>query len=291
MNRFGFFVLVVTSASLANAQVGGGSAAYRQQAKSGVEAARANELAKRVAPIDGKFVEASILMNVLADEYVAVFGVNAEGKTLDEARKKMDDTVKAFEAGLNGLKVRPQDRYVDFVAQNRIYGYEALPDNTMREIVVGFEVKKNVLVRYKDKGAIDDLIEAAAKVGVFDLVKVDYVVKDIDAVQSKLLAEAALVLKRKTDDMERLFGVKMGQPSGLTNPQFSIYYPADMYDSYVAQESEQMDGWRPNMLIQRARKPQTFYFNGLTGKDFDHVVNPTVSEPVVQFTVYVRMKY
>jgi uncharacterized protein YggE len=284
-------LVVATIASQALTQVGGGSAAYGQQGRSGVELARANELAKRGTAGDGKFIEASVLMNVLADEYVAVFGVNEEGKTLEEARKKMDAAVKTFTASLAQMKLAAADYYVDFVAQNRIYGYEPAGDNAVREVVVGFEVKKNVIIRYKDKTMIDRLTEAASNAGIFDLVKVDYIVKDIEAVQTKLITEAARILKRKTDDQERLLGVKVGQVTGNSVPSFSIYYPADMYDSYVAQESEEMQGWRQGLTVQRARKPRTFFYNGLTAKDFDHVVNPVVNEPVVQFTVYVRVRY
>jgi hypothetical protein len=43
--------------------------------------------------------------------------------------------------------------------------------------------------------------------------------------------------------------------------------------------------------VEQARKPRTFYFNALTGDGFDRVVNPVVLEPVVQFTLYVKVKY
>jgi hypothetical protein len=64
-----------------------------------------------------------------------------------------------------------------------------------------------------------------------------------------------------------------------------------MYESYIAQESEEMQSYRQGLTILRARKPRTFFFNGLAGRDFDHVINPVVNEPVVQFTVYVRLRY
>ncbi|MFY9232937.1 MAG: SIMPL domain-containing protein [Fimbriimonadaceae bacterium] len=292
MNKIFSILVVTTIASHALTQISGGAASYGQQGRSGVEQARANELAKRTnRPEDGKYIEASVLMNVLADEYVAVFGINEEGKTLDEARQKMEGAIRTFTASLRQMKLNPADYYVDFVAQNRIYGYVPAGDNAVREVVVGFEIKKNVIIRYKDKTLIDQITEAASKSGIFDLVKVDYVVKDIEAVQTRLVTEAARILKRKMEEQERLLGVKVGQFTGNSAPNFSIYYPADMYDSYVAQESESMEGWRQNFTIQRARKPRTFYFNGLTAKDFDSVINPVVNEPVVQFTVYVRIRY
>lgn len=285
-------VLAVASVALPAFQLGGGSAAYQERRQSGLDSARATELAKRTGFKDeGRAFEASVLMNVKADEYVAVFAVNEEGKTLDEARRAMDATIKTFTDELGRLKLDPMDWFVDFIAQNRIYGYEAAGENTVREVVVGFEVKKNVSIHYRDKDLLDRLMTAASKARIFDLVKVDYVVKDVEAVQSKLLTEASRILKRKMDEQEKLLGVKVTQMIQAYPVQYGAYFPTGFYDSYVAQESEEFYGYRQGQNVQRARKPRTFHFNGLTASDFDHVVNPVVIEPVVQFTIYVRVRY
>ena len=275
------------------AQVGGGSAAYgNQRGQSGAEAARAAELAKRnLGSNDGRYVDASVLMNVEADEYVALFGINQEGKTLEEAQRKMDTAIRLFTASLTQLRIAPSDSHVDFVAQNRIYGYDTSEQNVLKEVVVGFEVKKNVAVRYKDKTMLDRLTVAASKAGIFDLVKVDYIVLDQALIRRRLLEEAAKVIKGKIADQETILGIKTGQLSLSVPGSVSAYYPVEMYDSYVAQESEEMLGYRPNVNIQRARKPRTFYYNPLSPKDFDSVIDPARVEPCVQFTIYVRVKY
>lgn len=230
-------------------------------------------------------------MNVKPDEYVAVFGISQEGETLDQAQAGMEETVGDFMVSLRDLKVASVDTFVDFVAQNRIYGYDTSTENLAKEIVVGFEVKKNVSIRYRDYALLDKLIAAASKAGIFDLVKVDYIVKDIAAVRKRIMEEAAKVIKTKMEEQERLLGIKMGQPTQVMPSPLSVYYPVEMYDSYVAQESEEVYGYRQGMTIQRARKPRTFYYNPLAAKDFDMAVNPSLIEPAVQFAIYVRVKY
>lgn len=274
-------------------QVGGGSAVYQQHRPSGYEQARQAELAKRLLwkQDDGRYLEASILMNVPADEYVAVFAVSVERKTLSEARSAMDDTMRAFAQGLSSLKLTGKDSYVDFVAQNRVYGYEDIGNNTLRETLAGFEVKKNFSVRYGNKETLDTLIEAAAKADVFDLVKVDYVVKDTAQVQSKLMEEAAKVIKRRAMEVEKLFDLGTLRFNQVLPPQFSVYYPTEMYDAYVAQETENVYSYRSDRTIINARKAKSFYYRGLDGKDFDTVIGPGLVEPMVQFTVYVRVQY
>ena len=41
------------------------------------------------------FVDANVLMNVKADEYVAVFGIMQDGETVAECNRKMNATIRA----------------------------------------------------------------------------------------------------------------------------------------------------------------------------------------------------
>ena len=290
-----FLMLAVSAACLA--QVGGGAAAYGQANGSG--AAEQNERAKRNIPAGDKppsatsmFLDASVLMNVKADEYVAVFGISQEGATLDECRQKMDATVRQFSDELKGLGIGTADVYVDFVAQNKIYGYEVAGD-VAKEKLTGFEVKKNISMHYKDKSLLDKLIAAASRAQIFDLIKVDYIVKDLATVQNRLMEEASRVIRRKATNHERLLGIKLRQPAQVYAEKNAAYFPTEMYDSYTAFESEDVSTayYRQKFTVQGTRKNRTFYFNALSSKSFDHVVNPVVTEPVVQFTLYLKVKF
>ena len=66
-----------------------------------------------------------------------------------------------------------------------------------------------------------------------------------------------------------------------------------MYDSYTAFESETVNPRydRDRFTVQEARKSRTFFFNALSADGFDYVINPVVIEPVVQFTLYLRVRY
>jgi uncharacterized protein YggE len=238
------------------------------------------------------FVDADVLMNVKADEYVAVFGLSQEGKTVQEASGKMDAAVREFTASLAALHVRAGDVSVDLVTEPKLYGYEVKGD-VARERLEGFELKKNVSVHYTDPALLDQLMEAAAKSQIYDLIKVDYVVKDIAAVEAKLRREDAAVIKEKLAAYAHLLGTRVKPLPEVIADRSAIYYPSQLYDSYTAAESESVS--RPanlsRLTVQQARKGRTFFFNGLDGNGFDRVVNPVVTEPVVQFTLYLKVKY
>jgi hypothetical protein len=118
-------------------------------------------------------------------------------------------------------------------------------------------------------------------------------VKDVEAVQQKLAEEAARVLKKKVARRETLLDIKLRPPAQVYAERSAAYYPTQMYDSYTAAEGQELYATvdRQKYTIQSARKSRTFYFNGLDSDGFDQVVNPVVIEPVVQFTMYLKVKY
>jgi uncharacterized protein YggE len=297
MSRVVTLFLLLSAAAITCRAQASGNVGYGQGG--GSARAEQNERAKRL-PVPGEappnatsmFVEASVMMNVKADEYVAVFGVSQECATVAECNQKMDATVGALTSSFKALGVAANDTYVDFAAQNKIYGFQ-LTGNVAKENLVGFELKKNVSVHYRDEALLDRLVVAASRAQVFDLIKVDYIVRDTAAVQNKLSEEAAAVVKRKAARYETLLGIKLLAPAQVYAEKPSIYYPTEMYNSYTASESEEIDAdyYRQKYTIQGARKSRTFFFNALNADGFDTVVNPVVIEPVVQFTLYLKVRY
>lgn len=299
------FILALVAAcpglSFAQGMGGGGgfgSSMYARQSD-GKTMAERNERDKRNLTRDempptstSMFIDASVLMNVKADEYVAVFGLMQEGSSIADCGEKLDATIAHFEEELKKLGIKREDYFVDFVIQNKIFDYEVAGD-VAREKVAGFELKKNISIHYKDKPMLDKLVAAAARWQIFDLVKEDYIVTNTGPVQDKLMEEAARIIKQKAARYGRLLDIKLRQPAQVYAERLNAYYPTEMYDSYTAQESENVmaGSLRQKYVIQEARKSRTFFFNPLGGGGFDSVVNPVVIEPVVQFTLYLKVKY
>ncbi|MGB7923646.1 MAG: SIMPL domain-containing protein [Pyrinomonadaceae bacterium] len=290
------WLVIVASAGISFAQASG-NIGYSQSG--GNARARENERAKRILAQgelpptpNSTLIEASVLMNVEAEEYVAIFGVSQECRTVPECNQKMNATVESFTASLKQLGIGGSDIFVDFAAQNRIYDY-VVTNNLAKEQLVGFELKKNISVHFKDKGLLDSLIIAASQSNIFDLIKVDYIMRDMTAIQNRLSEEAAKIIKRKAAKYESQLGIKLSAPVQVQAEKPSIYFPTSMYDSYTAYESENVNSRydRDRFTIQQARKSRTFFFNALNADGFDYVINPVVIEPVVQFTLYLRVRY
>ena len=254
--------------------------------------AEQSERAKRVLtkeelpPTDGStFVEANVLMNVKADEYVAVFGVMQDGPTVAECNQKMDATLKQFTGELKSLGIGDSDLFVDFITQNKIYGFEVTGD-VAREKLVGFELKKNVSIHYKDPSMLEKINLAAARSQVFDLIKVDYITEDLEAVRARMAVESQKIIHDKVEAYGKL-GIKL-MPVSVAVESFDTFQPAEAYNSYHAFETGSADD---NFRVVEQRKNSTLYFEALSPGKFDTVLTPIDLQPRVQATYFLRIKY
>jgi uncharacterized protein YggE len=291
-----FLTVFLAVPSIAQGQVSGNIAYQEGGGKARAEQSERNQrvLTRHELPPSptSTFVEANVLMNVKADEYVAVFGVLQEADTVPACVEKMNAAIKEFSQALEDLGVAKDQVFVDFVAQNKVYGFEIMND-IAREKLVGFELKKNVLIHYDDPALLDQFVVAAAQFQIFDLIKVDYVVKDTGRIHDQLMAAAARVVKQNSSRYEQLLEINLVPPAQVYAERHAIHYPSELYDSYTAFESEAVGApyARQNYTTQTARKSRTFFFNGLNPDGFDEVINPVVTQPVVQCTLYLKVKY
>src|SRR5262249_37083828 len=119
---------------------------------------------------------------------------------------------------------------------NKIYDYE-FSANTAKEKQVGFEVKKNILIYYKDKNLTDRIVTVASKFGIYDLVKIDYLVPDAESVKKRLLEEALRIVKEKEAKYINTFGFKFRSHILIEREKYNTFFPSQMYSSYSAYET------------------------------------------------------
>lgn len=302
-------LFLLASSHIGAAQVSGGAGAYGSSRRDddgldpvSIERAKRQPTKAETENADGAtYVDAAVLMNAKADEYVAVFALSAEGATPATANANMDAMLAQFTASLDKLGVAPTERSVDYIAQNRVYSYDisnAKTDDgdrntTATEKLSGFEIKKNLSIRFRDIAKVDELVATAANAGVYDLVKVDYIVKDTSAIQERLQGQTMNIIRQKAARYGNGLGLNLGQPVQMAADTPGIYFPINQYDSYVAAEAENVSlrADRSRYAIISARKSRSTYFNPLNGDGFDAVINPVIVEPVVQFTTYIKVKF
>jgi hypothetical protein len=98
------------------------------------------------------------------------------------------------------------------------------------------------------------------------------------------------IIKSKEGKYTSLLGVKLS-PIGLANERYDAFYPSERYERYQAYESGSGSTSYEKGTTVTKRKSFTFYYEPLSADNFDKMINPVGIEPLVQFTLYLKMDY
>jgi hypothetical protein len=138
---------------------------------------------------------------------------------------------------------------------------------------------------------LEKLIGAAAQASIFDLIKVDYVINDLPRIRARLMEEASAIIKQKEDNYSRSLGLKFKRIA-IFQETYQTYYPDELYQTYTAAESGSVEpSYESRTRVVRERKSSTSYLEPLDRSAFDAVINPAGLEPVVQCTLYLKVRY
>lgn len=240
-------------------------------------------------------VSASVLYNAPADEYVIVLGTSQIGETLESTHDLLNKRISNFLSTLKLIGITESDVYVDFISQYPIFELEAekklFSKTTYQEIPSGFEVKKNIHIRYKSKAVAEQIIIEAAKNEIYDVVKVDYIVSDQLKIYESMRTACIEIIKLK----EKMFAALNVSTTAycITGSEDSYAtYPIERYAPYT--EFVRINGSREGKMgtkVVRRYDVPALYYNKLPYNAYDQVINPSVVDPVVQFTMTISVKY
>jgi uncharacterized protein YggE len=240
----------------------------------------------------GYGLESSVLINLKPDSFVVVFGLAQAAVSSDESNEKVNQIFANFTKDLSKFGVSKDDVFVDFITQARVYGYktETAGQNTnVIEIPEGFETKKTIAIRYKSRDSFEKIVSMAAKNSIFDLIKVDYIVSDFENVRARLFDEAIKIIKLKQDKYTNSLGVRIF-PVGLAVEKYDVFYPSERYQAYQAFETGSANrNYNTQGVDIRQRKSSTFFYEPVNESLFDKTLTPVGVEPVVQYTLYLKV--
>jgi uncharacterized protein YggE len=173
------------------------------------------------ASIQGNMLilEVNAMMNMKADSYLAIFHITQLGQSAEEADSLMNARIDGFTQRVKEHGVKEKDVFPDMLSFVPVYEIETtrkLFSKTYQEVPAGFEIQKNIHVRFTDASILDRLVTAAAKEEIYDLVKVDFFVVDQSACYDTLRMFATKLLQQKLDNFAKL-GLQGGRepPHGV----------------------------------------------------------------------------
>ncbi|HEY0978511.1 MAG TPA: SIMPL domain-containing protein [Flavobacteriales bacterium] len=231
-------------------------------------------------------LEVNAMMNMRADSYLAIFHITQLGQSAEEADSLMNSRVGNLIARVKKQGVKAEDVFTDMLSFVPVYEYEAtrkLFSTTYQEIPAGFEIQKNIHIRFRDARILDQLVTAAAKEEIYDLVKVDFFVGQQGACYDTLRMFATRLLEKKLDNFEKL-GLKVKESHRTGAEKNAAYFPLDRYTAYQTRTQASLNSRRKGQIVNDIRKPQSLFYNKVPYGNFDIVLHAEITEPPVQYT-------
>ncbi len=245
----------------------------------------------RVYLSDSTFlIQSNVMMNVIADTYVATFGVSEISTSLPNANAKIDARIEKFVAALTKSGVSMKDIYVDMTTQTLLADYK-INGNYAEQYISGYEQKKNVIVKFKNIDDLDKMIMAASEQGIYDLSKVDYIVTDINTIYTQLFQTALEVINSKKALYVQATNIKLKPSSEIFTESFLCYYPSQLYKSYTINVTTLYYDYSLNQKRKDLPQNTTFFYDKLNYSGFDKVINPVVTEPAVEYVMFLQIKF
>ncbi|MDZ4823594.1 MAG: SIMPL domain-containing protein [Flavobacteriales bacterium] len=238
-------------------------------------------------------LEVNAMYNVKADSYLAIFNLIQIGNTARETDSLMNERINRFKRDVVKVGVREDDFVIDMLSLVPVYEIETtrkLFSKTFTEIPAGFEMQKNIHIHFRDEQVLDEIITAAAINEIYDLVKVDYYVKNMEHIYDSLRTEATKMVEKRVAQYKKL-GVAMDGQWTLATDKIGVFFPLDRYTAYQASSSISIDAAKKKAQPTQIRRPSTVYYNKIPYNGYDIIFNPEIIEPSVQYTYNLQVKF
>jgi len=230
------------------------------------------------------------LANIKADTYTAIFSITQNGKTLNEVNELMDQRITQ---SLNEIKLKKGvETFIDMISFVPVYEYETekkiFNRKTYNEVPAGFELKKNIHIKYTDPNQLNEFIAILSTNEIYDLVRVDYFSNALETIKKEITNKAKLLIQEKLKNYQELLGDTFTNAEKKITDDFIISLPVEMYKSYEAYNSSSLN-LKKAASINQLNKSVTLYYQPIFNKEFDFVINPTILEPVIQIQYEVKI--
>jgi hypothetical protein len=151
-------------------------------------------------------------------------------------------------------------------------------------------LQKNISVLFKKPDQLDAITASALNSEIYDIVKVDYFINNMSALKDTLRNACIAELKKKIGTYE-IIGLKPDNMDKNISESFASVYPPSRYVSYQAFTRPSLSAAKKKQSFTEIPKITSKYYNQQDYTLYDIVINPVVTEPVVQLSYSVLVKY
>ncbi|MFY8097164.1 MAG: SIMPL domain-containing protein [Flavobacterium sp.] len=234
------------------------------------------------------------IYNEKATSQRAVFSVLQVGKTAEEVTNLMDERIEKV---LQEIKTFNAEIEVvaDLISFIPSYDYEVqkklFNPKTYNEKPSGFELKKNLIIKYKNTNDLNKIMSICAKQEIYDLAKVDYVTTNLDHIRDVLQLKASEEYKQMLTNYSAIMNMDLFKKEKTLVEGYNTTYPMESYKSYSAY-SQAAINFAPDSQVNQIKKNSTQFYDAALAKSHTFVVNADITEPTIQifYDLTIRIK-
>ncbi len=238
-------------------------------------------------------IEVAGIYNIDADSYIATFATTQTGTTAEETDKLMSQQIESVKREIKSENLSAEV-FVDMISFVPMYEYEVekkvFSKKTYKEIPKGFELKKNLHIKYKDPKILEELISICAKAEIYDMVKVDYHSDKLEQYKNEMRKKAVEILNEKLEFNNSVLNIDLKTKKRTMGDGFLLMYPVEQYSSYSAYFSSSLF-MKKSGYVQNAQKNITSYYDPIFPKSHDFVMNSGKVEPSMQLLYTISVTY
>lgn len=242
-------------------------------------------------------VRVHVLYNAAPSSYMAIFHMNQAGKKVQDIDSLMSKRVAKLIAQGQSIGLKKEDFYTDMIALVPIFEKEKKTfGKNYTQVPKGFEMQKNLHVRYKNAAQLDALFTLAAQCEIYDLIKVEYFYDSTETANQILKNKAVQVLNQKLKTYKQM-GISLDTNFRMVQEQRHQYFPIDEYRSYsplavsTLEADEVSDATKSGIPQQSSTQRTTMFYNQVSSDGFDAVINPAPLAPTIQFVYNMDVRY
>lgn len=251
------------------------------------------QIHKVLHPSNVLTIDVKALQNASATTYTAIFNVSQMGLTAESTNQLMKTRINDIKNRLNSIGVIQKDIAIDVISFIPIYEVEVtkkLFSKTYTEVPKGFELQQNIHIHFTKTHQFESILEACAQSEVYNLVKVDYFIENIQDVYKNLQTQLLKLIEDKKA-YYKVLGFDMSQYSVAIADDKYCYFPKDFYQSYQAYNSISIEALDKSKGVTTAQKQTSYYYQPLTYENYDVVINPSILEPVLQIGMHIKLVF
>lgn len=238
-------------------------------------------------------ININVLYNAKPTGYMAIFHMNQSGKKISDLDTQVNKKVNKFKEMAKAAGIGPENFYIDMIALVPIFEQGKRANKPK-----GFELQKNLHVKYTNASDLDKLFSMAAQCEIYDLIKVEYLFDFAEKAGKEMHAKALQLMQDKMAAYKTM-GVRLDTAQRTINESGNVLFPVDKYKSYtplavssLEDEDKPADDKGELMkahgtFIQRT----TVFYNPTDCSGYDAVINPSPLEPPIQFTYSLQIRY